>query len=228
MLLINFGGFFCRKEKYEVMSVKSKIGIIMKFLPVLIICLGLFLGMSVTAYAGNAYLTFTGTQEFTISASQKKWNGTLEYSTDASNWTTWNKSDDSVISSSNKVLYLRGTGNSIISDRWRWTITTNGTVDCSGDIRTLLGTASMSMSGYCFSYMFSGCTSLTTAPELPATSLTEDCYEGMFSGCTGLTTAPNLPATSLASECYEYMFSGCTGLTTAPNLPATSLASHCY
>ena len=34
--------------------------------------------------------------------------------------------------------------------------------------------------------MFSGCTSLTTAPELPATTLAEDCYSYMFKNCTSL------------------------------------------
>ena len=73
--------------------------------------------------------------------------------------------------------------------------------------------------------MFSGCTGLTAAPELPATSLAAYCYSGMFNGCTGLTAAPELPATSLAADCYSYMFYGCTGLTAAPELPATSLAT---
>ena len=80
----------------------------------------------------------------------------------------------------------------------------------------------------CYSMMFSGCTSLTTAPALPATSLASYCYQYMFYGCTSLTAAPALPATSLESSCYQYMFSGCTSLTTAPALPATSLASYCY
>ncbi len=80
---------------------------------------------------------------------------------------------------------------------------------------------------YCY-YMFNGCTSLTTAPELPATTLAIECYYGMFSGCTSLTAAPELPATTLASYCYASMFSGCTSLTTAPELPATTLASYCY
>ena len=31
--------------------------------------------------------------------------------------------------------------------------------------------------------MFEGCTSLTTAPELPATSLADSCYSSMFNGC---------------------------------------------
>jgi len=50
----------------------------------------------------------------------------------------------------------------------------------------------------------------------------------MFYGCTGLTTAPELPATTLASNCYSSMFNGCTGLTTAPELPATTLPDSCY
>lgn len=70
--------------------------------------------------------------------------------------------------------------------------------------------------------------SLTTAPELPATTLDDWCYVGMFQGCTGLTTAPVLPATTLAIGCYSAMFYGCTGLTRAPELPATTLVDYCY
>ena len=76
--------------------------------------------------------------------------------------------------------------------------------------------------------MFYGCTSLTTAPSLPATTLTNYCYNYMFYGCTSLTTAPSLPATTLTDFCYTSMFYGCSNLTTAPSLPATTLASSCY
>ena len=34
----------------------------------------------------------------------------------------------------------------------------------------------------------------------------------MFSGCTSLTTAPRLPATTLADNCYSYMFDSCSNL----------------
>ena len=34
--------------------------------------------------------------------------------------------------------------------------------------------------------MFYGCTSLTTAPELPATTLADYCYGSMFQGCSNL------------------------------------------
>lgn len=80
----------------------------------------------------------------------------------------------------------------------------------------------------CYAGMFYGCTSLTTAPELPATILTSWCYKGMFYGCTRLTTVPTtLPATTLKDYCYSDMFYDCTRLTTAPELPATTLASNC-
>lgn len=80
----------------------------------------------------------------------------------------------------------------------------------------------------CYSSMFSGCTSLTTAPELPATTLAESVYRDMFNGCTSLTAAPALPATNIFPYCYYSMFKGCTSLTTTPELSASSLTSYCY
>ena len=81
---------------------------------------------------------------------------------------------------------------------------------------------------FAFYYLFKGCTSLTKAPELPATTLYDGCYIGMFSGCTSLIKAPALPATTLAPSCYGGMFYGCTSLVKAPELPATTLADACY
>ena len=82
--------------------------------------------------------------------------------------------------------------------------------------------------GYCYSYMFYGCSSLEVAPELPARSLGSYCYQYMFYGCSGLKKAPALPATTASSYCYGYMFSGCSSLEVAPELPARSLSSSCY
>ena len=105
-----------------------------------------------------------------------------------------------------------------------------GKISASGNIQYLLDKTGelLSAPANCYYEMFSGCTSLTTAPSLPATTLADYCYWQMFSGCTSLTTAPSLPATTLATNCYWRMFSGCTSLTTAPSLPATTLADDCY
>ena len=74
--------------------------------------------------------------------------------------------------------------------------------------------------------MFYGCTNMTTAPELPATTLAASCYRSMFNGA-GLTTAPKLPATTMADYAYLSMFADCP-ITEAPALPATTLSSYCY
>lgn len=79
--------------------------------------------------------------------------------------------------------------------------------------------------------MFQGCTSLTTAPVLSATTLStsqDNHCVSMFDGCTSLTSAPALLATTLAKNCYQSMFKGCTSLTSAPDLPATTLVDYCY
>ena len=79
---------------------------------------------------------------------------------------------------------------------------------------------------YCYRAMFSGCTTLTKAPELPATTLATGCYWYMFDKCA-ITEAPELPATTLATGCYGYMFLQCP-ITKAPVLKAATLVKECY
>mgnify|MGYP003290736498 CR=1 FL=1 len=47
---------------------------------------------------------------------------------------------------------------------------------------------------------------------LKHTPLSDFCYYRMFFGCTSLETAPELPAASLTKGCYSYMFDGCSNL----------------
>ncbi len=104
-------------------------------------------------------------------------------------------------------------------------------VACTGDIRTLLdweNYKTVNTQDACFIYLFNGCKVLTSAPDLPGTTLAENCYYFMFQNCTSLKVAPALPATQLAIDCYCGMFYGCTSLETAPELPATNLPSNCY
>ena len=184
------------------------------------------------------YLSFIGNEDFTLKTNNttKNWDGALEYSTDKSTWNTW---DGKAISSSGNNLYLRGIGNTKITGnpseyRFVFTGTDALKIACNGNIENLLDYETVSagghpiMANYCYANMFLGCTSLTTAPSLPATTLADSCYREMFRGCTALTTAPSLPATTLVNNCYADMFSGCTSLTTAPELPATTLAAYCY
>jgi hypothetical protein len=88
--------------------------------------------------------------------------------------------------------------------------------------------------------MFSYCTSLTTAPELPATTLAEYCYESMFYGTNVLPDCSNIDFTSVLKGGLQGLFAG-TKVTDndlmniLPKnnegkycLPATTLEIYCY
>ena len=190
--------------------------------------------------AGKSYLTFSSISSFTLAVKNRinGWDGTLEYFTSDKTWTTWDGTTalSAVDDDGEYFLYLRGTGNTIITGNntsYRWVLT--GTdIKCTGNIENLLNYATVesganpAMANYCYFNMFLGCTALTQPPSLPATTLANSCYEAMFAGCTALTQAPSLPATTLANGCYSGMFLNCTALTRAPLLPATTLANSCY
>ena len=185
---------------------------------------------------GESYLTFSSPNEFTLSVERKGWNGTLEYFASDETWTTWSGENKlSAAANGNEyVIYLRGIGNSVIGGKRGDWILVGTDIKCIGNIENLLDYATVEsgnhpiMSDHCYQNMFTGCTSLTQAPELPATTLTVSCYQEMFNGCTSLTQAPELPATTLANGCYSYMFAHCTSLPQAPELPATTLVDSCY
>ena len=189
------------------------------------------------------YLTFSAPSSFTLGVNNanKNWDGTLEYSTDTSSWSTWtgNSTLNAHYNGSEYVLYLRGTGNTYITGnsvahKWSLSGIAGIKIACIGNIENLLDYATVASGGHptmadhCYNYMFRDCTSLTQAPELPAKTLANHCYASMFFGCTGLTQAPALPATTLANYCYRFMFCNCASLTQAPALPATTLANNCY
>lgn len=146
-----------------------------------------------------------------------------------------------------ETLYLKGdnqNGFSVVVENWTGVTYSfggmnedgngsTGKFECHGNIMSLLYSDEFEdkttiPNAYCFSGLFADCSSLTTAPKLPATTLAYGCYDSMFYACKSLTNAPELQATTLADECYYNMFSNCTNLTTAPELPATTLAEMCY
>ena len=210
------------------------------------------------------YVTFTanGEQKFMMTTEGDYTFSNLEYSVNNSEWASVAIGTEIPFGGDKGDLRLRGinpNGTANGSTRYSTITFTDPTVDvaCIGDIRTLqdwrnynivetqnarfcflffhcsvLTSApelpATTLADYCYRDMFSGCTNLTSAPVLPATTLVNNCYQAMFSGCTSLESAPKLPATTLADNCYYDMFFGCTSLTAAPKLPVTTLASRCY
>ena len=183
------------------------------------------------------YVTFTAEKPQTFKMTEYdgyKISG-LEYSVNNGDWTTLEAGTGVTFGGSNGNLRLRGTnlkGTSVTGQYSTITFTdSNVPVACTGDIRTLLdwnNYTTVNTENAMFIKLFENCSVLTSAPELPATSLAYNCYYCMFLGCTNLKSAPKLPAPTLTTCCYYCMFAMCTNLKTAPELPAEELAYQCY
>ena len=183
------------------------------------------------------FVTFTADGEQKFKMTTKEYTiSRLEYSVNDGEWATVEAGTEVTFGGPHGDLRLRGTntnGTATTYDEYS-TITftdKNVKVACTGDIRTLLNWKNYSTvdtQNARFCKLFYGCTALTSAPDLPATTLANECYERMFYGCTSLTSAPELKATTLANRCYFGMFSGCTSLEKAPELKATTLKTECY
>lgn len=183
------------------------------------------------------YLTFKAerAQTFKMTVQYGYKISKLEYSVNGGDWTLVEPNTEVPFGGDKGDLRLRGTNSKGTASSWSAystiTFTENAPVACTGDIRTLLDWSNynkVETQNAKFCNLFDGCRVLTSAPELPATSLAQYCYKGMFHGCTNLTSAPVLPATTLAYGCYSSMFLGCTNLTSAPKLSAEKLADACY
>ena len=173
-------------------------------------------------------------------------------------WTEWDQSTITLQEAGDTVFFYGTSdrlGQSYGGTNYANTFTGTGNLKVGGDIMTLVNPATGRCGFYKLFYnlaclsdaallrlprdfgeeafnayeaLFKGCTSLTEAPELPATELVEGCYQEMFHGCKALVSAPELPAEEMATACYWSMFYGCTSLTRAPDLPARNLAPSCY
>ena len=179
------------------------------------------------------YLTFTAEEDNSTISLNAKTSPDIKYSLNSGKWTQWDYS--AITLNTGDTVRMKGNNSNgfTTSNSSYNQFSMTGKIGASGNIMSLLYEDDFEAKltipcNYCYYGMFKGCTSLTSAPVLPATTLKMSCYHIMFNGCTALTTAPELPATTLADNCYSAMFSGCTALTTAPELPATTLAGRCY
>ena len=205
----------------------------------LLLCLMTLFTLSASAQPDKNYLCFTANtarSEVMLIRYGTPTAVTIEYSTDGTNWNDYPINKLIKLANVDDKVYFRNakpasevTGFSKGSSN-NYHFDLEGSIAASGNVMSLVDVNCATTTipcDYCFSSLFEGCEELTSAPELPATTLAARCYDNMFYGCISLTTAPELPATTLADYCYYCMFYRCSALTTAPELPATTLASHC-
>ena len=111
----------------------------------------------------------------------------LEYSTDGNTWSPFVVSKEGVegttvtLANIGDKMYMRATsaGNTGMgaseSDYNEFEMT--GKIAASGNVNTLLNqNGNATLTNYCYYGLFEYCTSLTTAPALPATTLDGNCY----------------------------------------------------
>ena len=160
----------------------------------------------------------------------------LETSTDGLTWTDYTIGTSILLPNAGDKIYFRKSTDGVAtsfstSTNYYYKFVMSGSIAASGNVMSLVDKYYLTKTipcNWCFSNLFYDCTALTTAPQLPATTLDTLCYNYMFFRCSSLTAAPELPATTLANNCYMNMFMNCTSLTDIPGLPATTLANSCY
>ena len=153
---------------------------------------GGYWGLCFTAEQANSTVAMTGRGSSATGAN-------LLYSTDPTDPTSWTQfivgtTTITLANVGDKVWLKAGTGGNTgfyggRTNYARFSLTT-GLVIASGNIMSLIDGDSKTQtipSAECFALFFQGCTSLATAPSLPATTLAGNCYRQMFNGCTALT-----------------------------------------
>lgn len=186
----------------------------------------------------QTWLYFTMPQGGTVTLTK---NGTptevtLEYSVnDGRTWTEWVETENvrSLTLAAGQTMHVRNasetsTGFSTsLKNNYRFSFSDD--TYAGGNTNSLLcknAESVTSLTAYCFFALFNQCTTLITAPELPATTLANDCYRGMFVS-TNIVTAPELPATILVTECYMNMFYSARNLSSVTTMMTDISASSC-
>lgn len=189
------------------------------------------------------YVTFTAKdpQTFKMTTYNDYIISELDYSVGGNEWAAVKKDTEISFGGANGDLRLRGkntagTATGTVQYATYATITftkSNVPVACTGDIRTLLdwnNYATVNTENARFIKLFENCSVLTSAPELPATTLARNCYACMFSGCTNLKSA-ELSIEFLYRSCCDAMFNNCTNLSSvtmlAPSKEITLSGSSC-
>ena len=160
------------------------------------------------------YVTFKADrwQTFQMTTNENYKITGLEYSVNGGDWITLPEDSHVSFGAEYGDLRLRGknpdgtaTSSSLYS-----TIAfgiENVDVACTGDIRTLLDwekykTVDTQNARFC--WLFKNCSVLTSAPELPATTLAQICYYSMFSGCKKLSTVTMLAPSGQITSSYAF------------------------
>ena len=163
----------------------------------------------------NEYLCFTSTGESyvrtiggrkTVYGTTYIQHNSLDYKINDGKWKTL-KGNSSLVSED--VILHNGDKMYVKSSDWYTTdvptqvytrIYIHGNVACSGNIMSLVGFKNTIPREYQFYALFTA-SDITSAPDLPATTLTKGCYYNMFNGCSKLNYVKAMFTDISAKDC---------------------------
>ena len=195
------------------------------------------------------YVKFSSPNSFKlyVIGNKKKWDGTIEYSTDGQTWKEWGgwiaylASISSAQVGDHHQILVRGYNNTIITgedaatDDGAWHILDGANVSVSGPISSLIDYRHIptSIGAYAYKNLFGwkspGDTVIVDASKLIIDGpISSNCCFGMFSRNKGLIEGPKFPSLTLADHCYTSAFYQCEALAVLPRLYATNLPLGCY
>lgn len=159
----------------------------------------------------------------------------LEYSTDQTNWQTWDENNNvrTYTIPANGKFYLRGDntafGGSNYNDYYHFS--SDGNINANGNLMTLLDKSGKSTTAgdYAFLRLFQGWTNLKKPPYITATTAGSESFSYTFAQ-SGITTSPEILVTTTTGDyTFSHMFDSCKSLTDAGTLYTTDLSnSHTF
>lgn len=155
----------------------------------------------------------------------------LEYSTDQTNWQTWDENNNvrTYTIPANGKFYLRGDntafGGSHYDDYYHFS--SDGNINANGNLMTLLDKSGKSTTAgdYAFFRLFQGWTNLKKPPYITATTAGSNSFSYTFAQ-SGITTSPEILVTTTTGDyTFSHMFYSCKSLTDAGTLYTTDLSN---
>ena len=181
-----------------------------------------------TTFTPQGYVTFiANTDNSAIGLLRESTNQTMYFSKNGTDWMTLN-GEEKMSMNNGDTYYCCGmlSGNNTNSDYTQFYM--KGSIAASGNCNAIWDYSDLNaaLKSSCGTHMFDGCTSLTTAPVLPATTLVSRCYNYMFQGCTNLnyikamfTTKPT--GSTITSSTYNWVSGVSQTGTFVKNIAAT-------
>ncbi len=149
----------------------------------------------------------------------------IQYSLNGAEWVSWNGAE--ITLNAKDRLYVSNKNNELSRAQDQiFKFVTKSNLSASGNIMSMINYATLTP--YCFCSMFEE-TAIISAPDMPASDISDFAYFNMFCDCANITEPPEMPElTSVGEAGCQYMFYGCSKLTKAPILNCKALGIYSF